>query len=324
MAVSNVALFGAAFLTPLIVGKMTVSIGWEWSFYFVAIFLAASLPLMIFLVPETAYRRADDLNIDLKRESARGSSTESHMALHDESKLPGSEATAESGTKQTKINAAPIPPKDSFLRSLRPFTGRKTDESFWKLLLRPFPLFFHPGILWVCVRQITIILGQPPAEIELLMDQSQACLIQGVVIGWTVLIGVVLALVFQGPPLWFHVDEIGYLYSGAFIGSLIGLVLAGVLTDVITKFMVKLNHGRYEPEFRIVLVVFQLIFACMGLYGFGWTASDTMKYHWVVPDVFFALLIIGMVIGAVAASLYIVDAHRKSRLTPRFFLEIPD
>ncbi|KAF7715482.1 Uncharacterized protein PECH_007039 [Penicillium ucsense] len=286
MAVSNVALFGAAFLTPVIVGKMTATIGWEWSFYFVAIFLAASLPLMIFFVPETAYRRPDYLNIDLKRASIRGASTESNLALRNEPKPLDPELSADPSTKNTKVNTTLVPPKDSFLRSLRPFTGRKTDESFWKLLLRPFPLFFHPGILW-------------------------ACLIQGVVIGWTVLIGVVLALVFQGPPLWFHVDQVGYLYSGAFIGSLIGLVLAGLLTDLITKSMVKLNHGRYEPEFRIVLVVFQLIFACMGLYGFGFTASDTTKYHWVVPDVFFALLIIGMVIGAVAASLYIVDAHRE-------------
>lgn len=91
---------------------------------------------------------------------------------------------------------------------------------------------------------------------------------------------------------------------------MIGLILAGFLTDSMTKFMVKLNRGKYEPEFRILLVVFQLVFACMGLYGFGWTASNTMKYHWLLPDVFFAFVIIGMVMGAVAASLYIVDAHR--------------
>lgn len=139
-------------------------------------------------------------------------------------------------------------------------------------------------------------------------------MIQGVIIGWAVLIGVILALVFEGPPLWFHEDQVGYLYSGAFIGSMIGLILAGVLTDSMTKFMVKLNHGKYEPEFRILLVAFQLIFACMGLYGFGWTASDVMKYHWLLSDVFFAFIIIGMVMGAVAASLYIVDAHRMLTL----------
>lgn len=124
-------------------------------------------------------------------------------------------------------------------------------------------------------------------------------------------IGVILAIVFLGPPLWFEEDKTGYLYTGAFIGAIIGLVFAGLLTDSINKAMIRLNRGKYEPEFRILLVAFQLVFSAMGLYGFGWTASDVEKYHWLLPDVFFAFLIIGMVMGAVAASLYIVDAHRK-------------
>ena len=140
---------------------------------------------------------------------------------------------------------------------------------------------------------------------------NQACLTQGVIIGWTVFIGVVLAIVFLGPPLWFQEDQTGYLYTGAFIGSMLGLVLAGVLTDSTNKVMIRLNHGKYEPEFRILLVFFQLIFSGIGLYGFGWTANDVEKYNWLLPDVFFAFLIIGMVMGAVASSLYIVDAHSE-------------
>lgn len=124
-------------------------------------------------------------------------------------------------------------------------------------------------------------------------------------------IGVILAIVFLGPPLWFEEDKTGYLYTGAFIGAIIGLVFAGLLTDSINKAMIRLNGGKYEPEFRILLVAFQLVFSAMGLYGFGWTASDVERYHWLLPDVFFAFLIIGMVMGAVAASLYIVDAHRE-------------
>lgn len=146
MAVSNVALFGAAFLTPVVVGKITKTMGWQWSFYFVAIFLGASLPLMFFFVPETAFRRPENLNTDFKRRGAQGESSESHLSLgasNDGTKelSPGSSAAVET--------AIPVPEKDSFVKSLRLFNGRKTDESFFKLLLRPFPLFFHPGILWV-------------------------------------------------------------------------------------------------------------------------------------------------------------------------------
>lgn len=80
--------------------------------------------------------------------------------------------------------------------------------------------------------------------------------------------------------------------------------------------MIKLNKGRYEPEFRIFLVVFQLVFSGAGLYGFGIVAQDVGKYGWLVVDVFFALVIIGMVMGAVASALYIVDAHREWFLSP--------
>lgn len=155
MALSNVALFGAAFLTPVFVGKITVSLGWQWSFYFVAIFLAAALPFMIIFVPETAYRRADYLNTDFKHKTGQGLSTESDLpsayGSNEESKafVP---RNGLNGTSQAEVTATVVPEKDSLLKSMRLFNGRKTDESFFKLLLRPFPLLFsHPGIIWVCL-----------------------------------------------------------------------------------------------------------------------------------------------------------------------------
>lgn len=294
MALSNVALFGAAFFTPVLVGKITHTLGWQWTFYFVAIFTVAGLPLMVFFVPEPAFRRADHLNTDFEGQAGRGGSNgiDSQLPLGGvsgdenaaEPKGP-SAADAQGGPFKTGPHSE-IPPKDSYLKTLRLFNGRKTDENFFKLLLRPFPLFLHPGILW-------------------------ACLIQGVLIGWAVFIGVVIAAVFYGPPLWFNEVKTGYLYTGAFIGSLLGLVLSGLLSDSMSRIMIKLNKGVYEPEFRILLVIFQLVFSGIGLYGFGTVAPDIARYGWLIPDVFVAFVIIGMVMGAVASALYIVDAHRK-------------
>ena len=44
MAFTNFALYGGAFFTPVIVGKMTAEMGWRWPFYFVSIFAAVFLP----------------------------------------------------------------------------------------------------------------------------------------------------------------------------------------------------------------------------------------------------------------------------------------
>ena len=179
MACSNLALFGGAFFTPILVGKITHTIGWPWSFYLIAIFCGAMLPLVILFVPEHAFRRDDSLNTDIKGEDSLQQNSPSHTAplyntrpsgdgKNPDSSIPTSMEKDHFSTSEHR-SASQIPPKVSFARSLLPFNGRKTDESFWKLVMRPFPLFLHPAIFW-------------------------ACLIQGTLIGWTVMIGVVLAV----------------------------------------------------------------------------------------------------------------------------------
>lgn len=286
MALTNVALFGGAFLTPVLVGKITYEIGWPWTFYFIAIFMGLMLPLVIFYAPETAFKRADHLNTDIEQDFSGRKSLESQSSTTRTPPLSTGGGLTERKTARECIESQQQPTQRTpYLQTFLPFNGRKTDESFFKLLIRPLPLFFHIGILW-------------------------ACLIQGVIIGWTVLLGVVLAAIFLGPPLWFDEVRTGYMYTSAFIGSMIGLVLSGLLSDWINKIMIRWNHGKYEPEFRILLVFPMLIFSTIGLYGFGITANNIARYGWLLPDVFLGFVVIGMVMGAVASALYIVDGHR--------------
>jgi MFS family permease len=314
MALTNLAVFGGAFFTPILVGKITHTIGWPWSFYFVTIFTGVCLPLVIFFVPETAFRRSAHLNTDM-------ASTED-VQLFQKSVEPGQELHSSNGADPIeKSTATPeesagkenlIPEKQpistdhsgastplkAYSETLLPFSGRKADERFWKLLLRPFPLFAHPAILW-------------------------ACLIQGAMIGWTVFIGIILAAIFIGPPLFWDEVNTGYAYTGPFVGAICGFLIAGGLADWSAKYMTKKNNGVYEPEFRIVLVIPQLVFGCSGLYLFGVTASRLEDYKWILPVVGFGLQVGGMVIGAVAASLYIVDAHSKFNVTRHMALLMP-
>jgi len=297
MAFTNLAVFGGAFFTPILVGKITHSIGWQWTFYFVAIFCGVCLPLIFLFCPETAYCRDTPLNLDLLdepiplEESENRTTTAAPKAEHDgEIYVVGKHENNQTNKNGEPVEAKvdkPIPPKASFVQSLALFNGRKTDEKFWKLLLRPLPLFFQPAFLW-------------------------ACLIQGCMIGWTVFIGVILAQFFLATPLWWGEVETGYAYTAAFVGALIGFVIAGVLSDWSAKLMTKWNNGVYEPEFRIVLVIPQMILGCAGLYGWGITVDGLLheKYHYTIPLTFFGLEVAGMVIGAVSSSLYIVDAYR--------------
>ncbi|KAH6612525.1 MFS transporter-like protein [Boeremia exigua] len=285
MALSNLALFGGAFLTPVFVGLIADRMGYQWTFYFVAIFAAALLPLLVLFCPETAYRREARFDIDTMGNLIVAPALELKTAHRAESTSDDFERGAVDQAPLTQAAPSPVPAKVTFRQSLALFNGRKTDEHYLHLLLRPFPLFFHPGILW-------------------------ACLIQGVMIGFTVLIGVTLAAIFLGPPLWFGELETGYMYTGAFIGALLGFALCGLLGDWSAAALTRWNGGVYEPEFRMVLVIPQVVLGGAGLYGFGWTAHEPLKYGWFWPDFFFALVVMGMVCGAVASALYIVDAHR--------------
>ncbi len=100
----------------------------------------------------------------------------------------------------------------------------------------------------------------------------------------------ILAQFFLGYPLWWDEVKTGYAYTGAFLGAILGFGIAGGLADWSAKTLTRWNGGVYEPEFRILLVIPQLIFGCMGLYGFGITMDGMvqLKYSWVAPLVFFA------------------------------------
>jgi MFS family permease len=319
MAFTNLAVFGGAFFTPILVGRITHSLMYWWTFYLVAIFCAVCLPLVILFCPETAYRRDAALNTDLlatdeavpakiaaeapaqaPSERTSGADEEKHADAPSGGvgNAPGAGVADSNGVEAQR--PAGTPQRVSFARSLMPFNGRKTDESFFKLLLSPFPLFLHPAFLW-------------------------ASLIQGTLIGWTVFIGVIMAQFFIGYPLWWDEVQTGYAYTGAFLGAILGFIVAGLLADWSAKFLTRLNKGVYEPEFRIALVIPQLVFGCMGLYGFGITLDGLLfkKFTWYIPVMFFGFEVCGMVIGAVASSLYIVDAYRKFSFFPLSWLPGP-
>lgn len=285
MALATVAVFGSAFFAPVVVGKISNTQGFEWSFYWVAILSGALFPLVFFCIPETAFIRPASLNTDIGGSDTPGSVDT--PPTYDNTDTP----TKESQSTTHPVPNNPPPQKRSYARTLLPLNGRKTHESYWKLLLRPFPLFLHPAVLW-------------------------ACLTQGALIGWTVLIGIVLSAIFILPPLGFNELQTGYLFSSAFIGAIVGFLICGLLADPIANALTKRNGGVYEPEFRLPLVGLQLLFGGIGLFGFGITAGDLYQYGWVAPDVFLGFVLAGLVCGAVASAMYLVDAHREFTSSP--------
>lgn len=150
--------FGSAFFAPIVVGKITEALGWKWTFYFVAIFAAPTVLAIFFFCPEVAYRRDMRLNTDTLADEPK---LTAGSPLEQPESTPVA-ATRHSGTGFVLFptSNAPQPignsqtPKKSFVESLSLFTGRKTGERYWVLLLRPFPLLANPAFIWGCLVQV--------------------------------------------------------------------------------------------------------------------------------------------------------------------------
>src|SRR5436190_23213583 len=71
--------------------------------------------------------------------------------------------------------------------------------------------------------------------------------------------------------------------------------------------MTKANNRVFEPEFLIVLVVFQLIGAAIGMFPFGVSVDEHWSYY--VSIILFAFVTFALIMGATATGTYIVDAH---------------
>ncbi|OLL23956.1 putative MFS-type transporter, partial [Neolecta irregularis DAH-3] len=133
IAVASLALVGTTFLTPIVVGRMTRSVGWRWSFRLVALGAGLFGAGVFFYGPEHVYPRA---------------------AL-----LPGIQQITE---KQGTVTVYPCKPQ-SYARSLALVAGRKSPDALWKLVLRPFPLFLtHPAIIWMVGAVVAALYIGPP------------------------------------------------------------------------------------------------------------------------------------------------------------------
>lgn len=227
--------------------------------------------LLIFLFcPETSYRRPDVFNIDL--------------GTVDHTRDPISEKEAEMDTE----------PPWTIWQQLRLFRGIESDDNFFKIITRPFPLLLFPQVMYAFITALST--------------------------SWlSVLIGIT-ALIFGSPPYNFSVSELGLLGIGGLIASLLGFS-AGPLNDWLCKFMARRNGGIYEPEvlfdldsisadsqFRLVTMFFTFVFGTIGFFGFG--ISLHYQLPWIVPFAFECIIIFGLSFLGIAIYGYITDCLR--------------
>ncbi|KAI0836676.1 MFS general substrate transporter [Hypoxylon sp. FL0890] len=263
----------------LIAGYIIEDQGWQWTLIWCAIIFGILLPLVVLLVPETAYRR----NSYEQQLSAQGATGRDAKSVTSEKKDVSSEQ--EERTKvETVETGAVTEQKESYLRSLRLWDGIYTETPLWKIFLRPMVVFFYPAVLW-------------------------GFLLYGITLSWIVVFSVVNAVIFTAPPYNFSVSETGLISLSPFILTFIGEMVSGPLNDWVCLYLAKKNHGIYEPEFRLPPIIISFLVGVAGFFGFG--ATVHFQTHWTGPVLCFGLANMSLALSNASVFGYIIDSHKE-------------
>lgn len=140
IAVWNLFLLTGISGGALIAGYIIELHGYRWTFGVCSIFFGILMACVIFLVPETAYRR--DSLVPVLEANEKGN-TSAHIRLEHEHK---SHRNGKEAAHHTERRA--IVTKHTYWRSLRVFSGRYSNAPTWKVFLRPVVIWFYPALIW--------------------------------------------------------------------------------------------------------------------------------------------------------------------------------
>lgn len=297
----NLCLIAGVSLGSLIAGYIIQNLGWNWCFWICGILNGVLLICVLLFVPETSYVRTDNLVIRPTIETQESSNGvwKEKVVMHIEREhhqTPGHHHTPDSHAPHnptsiekpdverevSRSSAGPIPPKMSYWRSLRLYSGRYSEASMLKIFTRPFILVGYPAVFAVFA-------------------------IYGVMITWVVVFTIVTGTLFVAPPYNFTVGQNGLTNLSPFVLNLIGEVLAGPLNDAICVFLTRKNNGIYEPEFRLVMMILVVILGATGYYGFG--ATVHYETHWSGPVLTLGISNMALAFASTSLFGYVIDSY---------------
>jgi hypothetical protein len=217
IAVWNLFLLTGISGGALVAGYIIEYDGYQWTFGVCAIFFGILLFAVIFLVPETTFRR--DSVVVISETNAVSTDVEKPGTEHVHLKLGHEHDVSQAhGEKDKHLSYSAThgssEPKMSYMKSLRVFTGRYSYAPIVKIFTRPVILFFYPAVFW-------------------------GFLMYGTTLTWIVVFSVVNGVIFVAPPYNFTVSQVGLISLSPFILTLVGEVISGPVNDAICVYLTK-------------------------------------------------------------------------------------
>lgn len=276
VAIIGFILSAGSNVSSVVTGSITNSLGWHYLFHFLDMAIGLQLLLVLFFVPETTYHRdaryeVDQTATDNLKELAEVEAR--HQEFIDGGKV---EKTVTTSTW------TPPPPKKTFWQEMAIFTGTHSQENLLKLVAAPILCCTNLSACWVVV-------------------------VSGAVTSFYVAAALVTAQIFSPPPYLLTAAGVGNLSVGPFLGGLLASIILSLINDPLVIWLTKRNKGVFEPEFRLVPIIFGFI-GGPALMGYGVVLLH--KGNMYLADFLWGMALFGIVFVTTPSSSYAVDAFR--------------
>jgi hypothetical protein len=191
---------------------------------------------IFFFFPETQYIRKYTVAA-----AATTTTTTDSTAVPTEGSQDGKELSSSTTGSDTEISPTTTsPPKRTFLQELNPWSGVNPSASYIHLVLRPWPTVLYPAAIFSFLTFSTTL-------------------------AWFICMLNTSAAVFQAPPYLMSTGINGLINISSIVGIVVFCYLGGALTDKIAEWAARRNNGVYEPEARLLALVFPFVFIPVGL-----------------------------------------------------------
>ncbi|KAJ5649954.1 uncharacterized protein N7484_003677, partial [Penicillium longicatenatum] len=270
-------------LAPLAGGFITLSQGWRWVWWWMAILLGAGLVGFLFFYEETMF---GDLPIngvpvsDIQPPEAMVDKKESIEAAA----IEGNYAPQAVAVQAEAFEIDHSIPEKTYLQKLALWS--QSPIPFGQLLkhsYQPFLILFSiPAVFFMSVQY-------------------------GIMTACTTVPVTTLSSVMTLPPYNFGSAQIGLMGIPPFLGTSIGTLVCGPLSDYIALYLARRNNGIFEPEMRLWLSLVFTPFVPAGLFMFGIGLNNGS--HWLLPAFGLGICGFGVVPASSAALTYLTDAY---------------
>ncbi|KAL4883693.1 MFS general substrate transporter [Aspergillus karnatakaensis] len=266
-------LAGSNYFAPVICGFIAEYQGWQWVFYWPAIFCGAAMIFIIFFMEETNY----------VRERPRAAQNPEVPAISSESGT-SEKAIPTRSSSQGDPEIGSVYTKKTYVRKLSLFGPRQVRNNMirraWQTVYYlSWPVIFYAGFSY------------------------------GSYLIWFNVLNGTASLILGSAPYNFSSSMVGLSYLACCLGVILGSLFTGRFSDYLTLRLARRNSGILEAEFRLwpFLLCLFLVPGSLLLWGVG----AAHGVHWFGLLVAMCLLAMTNTCGITLSVNYLVDSYRE-------------